>query len=90
MAAPTPLAPSVTRLRLVVRLHSENVQAGVLAAEAEGIRQDTGDRSVAGHVRHHVERDRGIRHMVVDRRRDAPVRDGEERRHGLHMARRPP
>src|SRR5260221_9462612 len=43
----------------------------VLAAEAEGIRHRRRDLGVAGFVRYHVERDRRVRHLIVDGWRNA-------------------
>ncbi len=48
-------------------------QRDVLAAEAEGVRHHVAHPGVARRVRHHVERDRRIGHLVIDGRRDALI-----------------
>src|SRR5687768_4620262 len=67
MAAPTPLPPPVTRMRVIslspLRLCPED-EAGILAAEAEGIREHVVHLRVAGDIGHHIERDRRIGHLV--------------------------
>ncbi len=61
--------PIRRRSRRLPRQH----QRDILAAEAERIGDGARMRGVARHIRHHVERDRGIGHAVIDGRRDALV-----------------
>src|SRR5215211_3374336 len=59
------------------RLRAEN-ETSVLAAEAERIRHHIRHRCVPGLIRHHVERDGGVRNVVIDRRRYAAVLDRQQ------------
>ena len=63
--------------------------AGILAAEAERIRHHRGDPRVARLVGYHVERDRRIRNVVIDGRRNALVLERQQREDRLDRARPP-
>src|ERR1043166_7160300 len=61
-------------------------QRHVLPAEAERVRERMGDLGVARLVRHHVERDRRIGHLIVDGGRNALMREREQGEHRLDRA----
>src|ERR1700682_4987672 len=73
--------------RVSGRLAREH-EAYILPAEAEGIGDRGPDLGVARDIWNHVERNRGIRHLVIDRGRNALILDGEECEHLLDRPRR--